>query len=94
MTVSEREPVGGVAHLRAVVADDERDGRLARQRDVELLLRDLDVGRVRRTASTDWWNQQVRAAADPEREREDDEQRADEDPAEECGGRARPGGGG
>ena len=67
-----------------VVAEDERDCRLARQRDVELLLGDLHGGRMRLDRVHRLVEPEVGAAADPECDRDDDEQRSDQDPAEDA----------
>ena len=75
--------------LAAVVADDERRRRLAGQRDVEALRRDLHVRRVRDDRRHALVEPEVRASRDRARADEQRHQEPDESGAEDGPARAR-----
>ena len=85
ISVSEQRRVGRLDPGAVVVADDERDRRLVRHRDVERLLRLDHVGRRRLDGRDGLVQVEVRAGGDREAERGDDEERDEQDPADEPG---------
>ena len=81
--MSERGAAIGVPHA-GVLTEHERHRRLARQRDVELLLGDLDRRRMGLHRVQGLVEPEVRTAADSERESDDREQRPDQDPPQQA----------